>query len=279
MDTNPSGSFLQALENAGLSMVKPDIQADGRLHRYRVVGDKAGSSNGWYVLHLDGQPFGAFGSWKTSQSLTWTANRPETLSPAEQADLKAHYAATKRARDEEQEKVWDNATARAKRLWGLAQPADHRHPYLTKKGVKAYGIRLLGESLLIPLRDTSGHLVSLQFILPEGGKRFLTGGRKRGCYYAIGRPDGDLCICEGYATAASVYEATGYATACAFDAGNLEPVARCLRVKFPRIRLILCADNDVGTPGNPGVRQAIVAARAVRGLIAIPSFKEMSCTP
>lgn len=125
---------------------------------------------------------------------------------------------------------------------------------------------MLGPSLVIPLRDVVGELHSLQFIGPDGRKTFLTGGRKRGCYFAIGRPVDALCIAEGYATAASVHEATGQATACAFDAGNLEAVARALRGKFPRSRITVCADNDTGTPGNPGVRYAEAAARAVRGV-------------
>ena len=112
--------------------------------------------------------------------------------------------------------------------------------------------------------------------LADGRKTFLTGGRKRGCYYAIGRPVDALCIAEGYATAASIHEATGQATACAFDAGNLEPVARALRGKFPRSRITVCADNDSGTPGNPGVRYAEAAARAVRGFLAVPLFEARS---
>jgi putative DNA primase/helicase len=152
------------------------------------------------------------------------------------------------------------------------------NPYLVKKGVQAYGVRLLGASLAIPLRDAAGRLHSLQFILPDGRKRFLTGGRKQGCYFAIGQPGGVLCICEGYATAASIYEATDYAVACAFDCSNLLPVARALRGKFPRLRLIVCADNDRETPGNPGVRLAEAAARAVRGFLAAPDFEEWTCS-
>lgn len=275
MVIDPAASFLDALADAGLAMLKPAVVGDGVLHRYRVDGDKAGSLNGWYVLHLDGQPFGAFGSWKTGQSVTWTAHQPDTLSPAERAALAARLAAAKRARDAELAKVQADAAVRAARLWHQARPASNQHPYLARKRVQAYGVRLLGESLVIPLRDVAGALHSLQFILPDGGKRFLTGGRKNGCYYGIGRPDGALCICEGYATAASIYEATGYATACAFDAGNLEPVARALRGKFPQLRLTLCADNDAGTSGNPGVRHAEAAARAVRGFLAVPTFAGM----
>ena len=246
--------FVDALRSAGLDMHKGEPIGDGVLHRYRVAGDKSGSLNGWYVLHLDAMSFGAFGSWKTGQSCSWSARAPETMSPAERAAQAARMAETRRARDAEQEAVQAAAAVRAGRLWHKSRPATNQHSYLARKRVQAYGVRVLGPSLVIPLRDVAGHLHSLQFIGEDGRKTFLTGGRKRACYYAIGRPEGDLCICEGYATAASIYEATGYATASAFDAGNLEPVARALRDKFPRLRLILCADNDDKTPGNPGVR-------------------------
>ena len=69
-------------------------------------------------------------------------------------------------------------------------------------------------ALIIPMK-IGRSLHSLQFIAPNGEKRFLPGGRVRGCYYAVGATDGlkqhgVLCIAEGYATAASIHEATGY---------------------------------------------------------------------
>ena len=84
------------------------------------------------------------------------------------------------------------------------------------------------------MRDAAA-LHSLQFISREGDKRFLIGGRVSGCYFPIGKPDGALCIAEGYATGASIHEATGTAVAVAFNAGNLLPVASALRAKFPRL--------------------------------------------
>lgn len=268
--------FINALAAAGLGMTKGALNADGRLHRYRVDGDKAGSANGWYVLHMDDKPFGAFGSWKTGQSETWTPENPEVMTGAERHALRQRMAEARQARDAEQAAVHTSARSRARELWEKAKPATGSHAYLVRKAVPAYGIRLLREQLVIPLRDVESTLHSLQFIGADGRKTFLTGGRKRGCYYAIGKPDAALCICEGYATGASIYQATGHATAVAFDAGNLEPVARAMRAKFPRLRLVLCADNDAETEGNPGVRYAEAAARAVRGFLAVPSFEGMA---
>jgi putative DNA primase/helicase len=94
------------------------------------------------------------------------------------------------------------------------------------------------------MRDTEGVLHSLQFIEPKGDKLFLKGGRVSGCYHAIGKLKRILCICEGYADGASIYEGTGHAVAVAFNAGNLKAVAQALRAKHPDLTLIVCADDD-----------------------------------
>ncbi|MBS1132518.1 MAG: hypothetical protein H6R16_3520 [Proteobacteria bacterium] len=268
--------FRKALVLAGLPMLKGELVADGVLHRYQVEGDKSGSKNGWYVLHTDAQPFGAFGSWKTGQSETWSPSSAETMTEAERSAMAARIAAAKLARDAEQAAVHTSARQRAQALWEKAKPADGTHAYLVRKGVPAYGIKLLRQQLVVPLRDVDGTLHSLQFIGADGRKTFLTGGRKRGCYHAIGRPAAALCICEGYATGATIYQATGNATAVAFDAGNLQPVAKALRQKFPRLTLVIAADNDTETPGNPGVTAAHAAARAVGGVLAVPKFGEVA---
>lgn len=264
--------FRKALGLVGLAMRKGELIADGVLHRYQVEGDKAGSKNGWYVLHIDAQPFGAFGSWKTGQSETWSPSSAETMTEADRMAMAARIAAAKLARDTEQAAVQASARQRAQGLWEKAGPADGGHAYLVRKGVPAYGIKLLRQQLVVPLRDVDGTLHSLQFIGADGRKTFLTGGRKRGCYHAIGKPATALCICEGYATGATIYQTTGNATAVAFDAGNLQPVAKALRQKFPRLTLVIAADNDTETPGNPGVTAAQAAARAVGGVLAVPSF-------
>lgn len=270
------GDFINAMQAAGLLMHKGAPIADGDLHRYRVEGDKAGSRNGWYVLHLDDKPFGAFGSWRTGQSETWTASAIQTMTAAERKAMTERMAAAKAASDAEKAAVNAAARERAAKLWGRARPAGNDHPYLVKKHVGAFGIRDLRGQLVIPMRDVEGTLHSLQFIGADGRKTFLTGGRKRGCYYAIGRPDDALCICEGYATGATIFQETGYATAVAFDAGNLQPVAEALRRKFPALTLVIAADDDSETVGNPGVTAARAAARAAGAVLAVPSFREVA---
>jgi putative DNA primase/helicase len=266
--------FRSALAALGIVPHRGDaLAADGRLHRFRIEGDKPGSKNGWYVLHTDGAvPAGAFGSWKTGESGTWAAKADPALSSAEREALRRTLREAQTARDIELQRVRQAARVKAEKLWNLAAPAES-HPYLEAKGVRPYGLRRLKTQLIVPVRDPAGRLLSLQLIDAAGAKRFLTGGEVAGGYCAIGKPEGTLCICEGFATGASLHEATGLAVAVAFHAGNLEPAARALRAKFPSLRLVLCADNDQFTDGNPGRRLALRAAEAVGGLVAAPAFE------
>ena len=267
-------SMLQAMQMAGLAPAKAlDLVPDGKLRRYRVEGDKGGSTNGWYVLHSHPILAGAFGSWKTGESHNWHEVRAKPPTQAERDALRKHLQATQAARVVEQGRVHAEAQAKAARLWGQARPATNAHPYLQRKRIGAIGIRQLRDMLLIPARDAAGTLHTLQFISPDGSKRFLSGGRIAGCYYAMGRPAGSLLLCEGYATAATVFQATGEATAVAFNAGNLPAVARALRAKFPKARIVVAGDDDSRTPGNPGLTKATEAARAVGGFVAVPRFE------
>lgn len=269
-----SNTMLDSMRAAGLAPHKEiELIPDGRIHRYRVQGDKPGSTNGFYVRHESPVPYGSFGSWKTAATHTWRGDTRKSQTPAERAELQRQLAAMCAAREAERDKVQAEARARAAKLWERARPATNAHPYLQRKGVGAYGVRQLRELLLIPARDAHGVLHTLQFIGPDGAKRFLSGGRIAGCYFSIGRPLDSLLICEGLATGSTLYAATGRAVAVAFNAGNLQPVASALRAKFPELRLIIVADNDLMTPGNPGVTRATQAARAVGGLVAVPRFE------
>jgi putative DNA primase/helicase len=269
---NPEATFLDFCRTVGLAPIKPVSLPEGKLTRWRGEGDKSGALNCWGVLYTHPSAWGMAGSWRTGAQHHWREQEPQKLSPAERAALRNQVEQARQARVDELARVQASARDKASRLWRVARPATDAHPYLQRKGVHAFGLRQLGERLVIPAHDRSGVLHTLQFIDATGAKRFLTGGRIGGCYLAIGKPRGDLLVCEGYATAASLYMATGHATAAAFSAGNLARVALALRAKFPDARLVICGDDDP-TPGNPGRTAAIGAARAAGGLVALPKVR------
>ena len=264
--------FREAIIGAGLT--PPDeIVPNGKLHRFSSTG-KRGDDSGWYVLHGDGGiPAGSFGDWRTGLSETWRHNIGRPLTPGEVAEHKARIEAARRLRDEEDQRRKAEAREQASLILAESGPCDG-HPYLTRKGVKAVpGLKLHRDGrLIVPMRDSSGKLHSIQTIDDGGDKRFLPGGRVKACYFSIGKPNGELCIAEGLATGLSIHEATGKAVAVAFNAGNLVDVAKALHTKYPDLRLTVCADDDYLTPGNPGITKATEAARAVGGLLAVPIF-------
>ncbi len=268
--TGAAVEFANVCRQHGL--VLPDTPTgDGAIHRVYFDGDKRSTRNGWYLLHLDGVPAGAFGHWRSGLEKTWSAGGSERMTAAERMRINAAIVEAKRQREEQIAARWAAARDTAAATWHDSHPADPEHPYLTRKGVRPHGLRQAGRLLLVPMRDADGTLWSLQSIAPDGEKRFRTGGRKQGLYYALGGPVVDkLCIAEGFATAASVHAATGQPVAVAFDAGNLAPVARTLRAKYPQAVITICADNDEQTEGNPGLSKANAAAAEIGGKVAIP---------
>ena len=267
----PVDQFRAALARRGIVPKDGEIIADGRIHRCDAEG-RGGKGDAAYLLHLDGIPAGGFENWRDGFGWeNWRADIDRTLSLAEEA---AHRAKLENARCErELEEAKRKATARKRALSVFEDAAlCDSHPYTDRKGIQTHGARLQGDRLVLPLRDADGTVHSLQFIGPDGEKRYLTGGRKAGCYFDIGQPDGVLCVAEGFATGASIHEATGYAVAVAFDAGNLAAVTKALHKKHPDLRLIVCADDDYLTAGNPGVSKATEAALSICALLAVPDF-------
>lgn len=261
--------FRDAIRSAGLRLPET-IYDDGQLHRFGT-SDKRGDKAGWYILYGDGIPAGSFGDWRTGANHAWRADMGRKLSEQEAFEHQKKVDAMRRARELAEEKRHTKACESAQRIWNNATEPSAEHLYLKQKGIKAYGLREYEGRLVIPIwsRDV---LHSLQFISSNGNKQFLSGGKVKEGYFMIGSPTEILCICEGYATGASIFTATDYAVAVAFNAGNLVSVAQVLRKKFPEAQLILCADDDCWTSGNPGISKAREAADRVGGLLLIPNF-------
>ncbi|MCO5118770.1 MAG: DUF927 domain-containing protein [Burkholderiaceae bacterium] len=167
------------------------------------------------------------------------------------------------------------AAKKAAAIWAQAEPASADHPYLVRKGIGAHGARQSKGRLVLPMTDPAGNVHSLQFISADGSKKYLADGAIKAHFFLIGPAlpaSLPLCIAEGFATAATIHEATGYPVAVAFDAGNLRPVALALAGELAGRPMIVCGDDDDRTKGNPGRTKAIEAARAVGALVALPDF-------
>jgi len=250
------------------------LEPDGKLHRFKAEGDHA--RNSWYVLHSGPPEAGAFGCWKRGISETWCARNGKEYSRDEWASIRRHWKEAERERKLTEAEAQAKARKTAAWVFAHAKPVEPTHPYLVRKAIGVQGeLRQHGDALVLPLRDSAGTLHGLQFIGPDGSKRFLRGALVTGCFFLLGnKPDSPMAICEGYATGASVHRATGWPVVCAMNCGNLLAVAKAVRLKWPDREIIISADNDQFTAGNPGLRDAGEAAKAVKAFLAIPQFAD-----
>lgn len=264
------GQFREAIQAAGL--IPPgEVTADGNLHRFSSNG-KRGDDAGWYVLYLDGIPAGSFGCWRTDVYQPWRVRSERPWTATEQDAYRARMAATRRAREADKVRRQGEAATQAARIWDAADPAPDGHPYLVRKGITGHGIRQHSDGRLVVPVQIGKAIASLQFIDEAGGKMFLSGGQVKGGFFGIGTTSGAavLCIVEGFATGATVHEVTGYPTAVAFNAGNLQAVASAMRERCRDLPLIVCGDDDWEVEGNPGRSKATEAARSVGARLALP---------
>lgn len=269
--------FRKVMNASGIDYEGPLI-LNGKLHRIRAEKDR--NRNSWYVLHPDPPAAGAFGCWKRAIKEIWCSQKEDTVSKPDWDRLKEKWRNAELQRNQNEQRRHSAARRIVDYLRRSGAPVE-KHPYLEKKHVKATGCMVIHNNrLVLPLEDIDGQFWSAQFIDAQGTKRFQEGGRVSGCYFSLNeKKDGPLVIAEGFATGASITEATGYATIAAMNCGNLLPVAQALRKRWPRREIIIAADNDQWIEKNPGVNKAIEAAKAIFGKLAVPKFQNHATKP
>lgn len=260
----------------------------GKMTRVKRDGH---DQKGWYILHeitLEDNSaalIGSFGYWLGGEAYKEkiSAGKGVVLSKDQQEAIKArHTEATKRAEAQRKHDA-EVASKMATSAWTKYVP-EGVSTYMQRKNVNAYGLRFAPSgngTVAIPMQDAMGKIWGLQIIRGKDRGNKLEkqywpkGLDKKGHYFLIGgAPQSILLIAEGYATAATLHEATGLPVATAFDAGNLMPVAMALHKKYPRAKILVCADDDYLSEGNPGVKAAEAAALAVGGASIKPDFPD-----
>ena len=251
------------LAHTGLAV---SINPDGEIHRHDHPDGRKGNKRIWYVCHSD---YAVHGDWAAGdQHAVFADDNPD---PATAHKARQQAQERRQAYLAEKARGYALVAKRTRTEWLSLPLANPAHPYLAKKSVQPHRLRQKGDLLVVPLTDGQ-RLVNWQTIAADGSKRFQPGGQVKGCYHPIGeiRTDQPLLIAEGWATAATLHEATGYAVAAAMNCGNLHPVAINLRERYPSAAIIVCADNDHRTPVNPGVTAGNHAAIAVGGRCVWP---------
>jgi putative DNA primase/helicase len=217
---------------------------------------------GWYQAWLDqSSPFGRLGDYRVSAdqpTATWKPENSERyrMTPAQKAEI----AALQKQAEVKSAEKYSQAAKRSQSIWDQCEDVI-KHPYLEKKQVLSYGLKKdKHDNLVIPLKDNQGSIVGLQFIASDGSKRFLTGSKKSGSFFLLGREifktSDSLNYAEGYATAASIYADRSQPVVVAFDAYNLIKVAEVMYQYFPKHKHIFVADNDDSKTGEKEAKKA-----------------------
>ena len=208
--------------------------------------------------------------WKLARQNGWQPTKPYTPPSAEELERrKAESEAKRLAAERERQQTQQKVKITAQKIWQSSRPASLIHPYLAAKGITnpdaIAGLRQNeykdNDNLIIPVLYEN-EIVNLQSINQDGGKRFLAGGQVQGAYAFIGKAEDvekvGVVMAEGYATAASIYEATGKPVIIAFDAGNMVAVAERLAQNLPQnVPVVVAVDNDASQTGIKKARQAV----------------------
>lgn len=274
--------FIDAMGALGLTPHDAgEIRADDEWHSIRQAGDKPSKRVLYYRLKIDGEfAVGNFGSYREGVTHTWHTKASRSLSAEEREAFKAKIEADKAAKERERKEAQQQAAKLAATRWADADIPMEPHAYLQRKGVDVQGLRVAGDDLLVPMTDERGVLWGLQAISPDGDKLFMAGARKQGCFFMMGGVNtASVLICEGIATGASIKAALpDYPVVCAFDAGNLSPVAEAVRANYPDAQIVIACDNDAftsngkGEPYNVGIEKGRQAAVKVKGFAIWPEF-------
>ncbi len=275
--------FKAALESRGLIIDGDPIMDSGRMIRVPVEGDKRGELSGAYVGYSDGRPAGVIQNWREGTKTNWVAQGEfQSVSPEQAEAQRAKMAQNKADRENERKVEHLSVALKVRTDFKESREASNDHPYLVEKGVQSYGLKLDHRgNLLMPLLDIEDRIWTAQHIGINGYKSFEPGGKKEGNFYTIGEHHSSsksLIVSEGYATAASIHEATGKGVIVAVDAYNLEAVGKVLRERYPDKEIFFAADNDIKRElvgkENVGRLRAEAAAEAVQGVVIYPQLTQ-----
>lgn len=267
-NTDPRCSFLETLF-CDLGSAPKTIEPE-KIIRFDDAEGKPGNNACWAILFLGAPAAGAYGNWRTGFQSTWHEKGSKSMTHEDRRQLRERIELAKRQREADRLKAQEEAITKAKRIWSESCSPTLTHPYLIKKKILPFSAKQKGNLLILPIIDGRGELTSLQFISPNGEKKLLSGGKKRGNHIPVNSPTHyfRLLICEGFATGATLAEAEPTAKViAAVDAGNLESVAVHARANHPGLEIVICADAD-----PVGLEKARKAAIRAGADMAVPEF-------
>jgi phage/plasmid primase-like uncharacterized protein len=295
MEIQPNASHADLLRNCIEHMSSngfpfdASLKCDGQLHRFSR-DSKKNQPDEWYVSYertsTRGNPYlvCSYATWSGNQEkfVYKSCDRNKSFSHEELEEIQAKGVSRQKQLEHQVKEEREQRINYAKEIWeqAIEAPTTKRQiTYLERKQVKAYKTKYGFDSyqhpvLVIPFCNSDSEIQAVQLIQEDGTKRIY--GVKKGNFHVLG--DIEDCtliyVAEGYATAASIHEVTKNPVVVAADCGNLHSVISNLRSKYPNSKIVITADNDIETPGNPGKAKADEAAKAYGCSVVIPIFPQ-----
>lgn len=278
---SPEVQLQDAMADHGLIPPR-EIIFDGKRHRFEGIKHKKPNKSSWYyAFENETVPGACFGDFSLNNlRVNWHANIGRDLTPEEESDYQQKIAETRLDIEKREISRKNAAKIVFKRIWSTSKPAPYDHPYLVKKRILPHCARVneSGE-LILPLFNSELELVGLQFIEWDKAannftKKFRSGSQIKGSFCIIGEIDdgytGRLYVAEGFATAASIHEATDTPVVVAYSANNLSGAIASVKKSLPRNEIIIVADNDASETGQ---REAEKAAKEHSVIYIIPPIE------
>ena len=264
-------SFKNSMHHAGIPS-PVDIEtviADGEIRRAKATGEN--KKNVTYCVYWnEGKPAGWFNHFVTGIQGNWSEV------PLVGEDLARFKKIKQNSKSEliQRTKLKNNERAKiARKIWkNASQDINYirKHPYLKKKRISEFSVgvrriekiensvffdsddpkyenKYLNDCLVVPLFGSDQKIYSIQAILPDGKKFFLSGASTAGKFSTIPQSDKNkkiAIICEGYATGMTINHVLGAFVVVSFSSGQIPSVAKIIRQALPEWEIIIAADND-----------------------------------
>lgn len=273
MAINMSHTYEEFLRAQGFWINKPIIAGSG-IQRFRTSEHKNKGEPCWALLFPEGDA-GVWGDWRDHNRNYWRSDGKilAQLSKEERAEVSRKQAIALTMLEEEKERLSIDSLAK----WNAIEEGIQCE-YLVRKKVKAHGIKIgLDGNAYVPARDVHGKFWNYQNI--SASPKMFKRGRTSGCYHLIEGNREQIILASGYATAASIHEATGLCVLVCFGDNNIFTVAKLLKeAGWLNLRAAVDNDSDGSLSGNK------IGARIADelGLIAIMpnesgDFNDLAC--
>jgi len=184
------------------------------------------------------------------KTVYWSSKDKSQRTPEQDAYLQKQIEKERH----QMEKKREIAQKNLEKTWENGKSADV-NSYIKRKHIIPYGVKDLRGTLLIPMYDKCKSVINIEHVYydEDNKKRIfrITGAPSNG-FGIISEPKTDLEIIylgEGFATMATVHEATGNPCFFSFGAGNLKKVYDMLKSIYIN-KIVIIADNNEDHTGE-----------------------------